>query len=532
MNTRLRVIQYLFASYLGLLTACSGGGVNVEISGPDIWSNSLPWTDEAITAYGVNNGQGQIIVNDIAYGTNHATVTVNGRPGVVSDLQRGQVVTVRGQIYGGSFSGTANYIDYDARLIGPVESLDGSNHQLVVMGQTVINGPDTVYAAGIDPASHAGLSVGSNVEISGFARADGAILATRIDRVGDGSDPQLIGMVDDLDLANLLFTVNRLTVDYSGALVIDLPGGAPSNGMTVKMTGDMTGGRFVVETISVVPTLGTVTGRRAQTAGLVTRINSTGDFQIGHFAIATNSSTVFLGGDRGDLALNAELKIDGHFSSNGRVMADRVNFGRLVDRTETLSFALSDFDEIAVSTVFNVTVTQGTEFLVEVLVDADERHRVNVAKTGSRLDVSLDSGNGNIHTLQAFVTMPVLERIDVNGVVAVTLNGFQQALMTINLGGVSVLEGSALRINQLAANVSGVSALKLGSIGPIDDADIDVSGVSVATLNMGVGSTLAGTVGAGQGSGVSSLFYYGTNVDLDLTIGSLSTVSRLGPTRP
>jgi len=532
MNTKSIVLWYLFASYVAVLTACSGGAVNFEVSGPDISPLVLPWTDEAITAHGLNTGQSQIIVNDIVYGTSHATVTINGRPGAVSDLRRGQVITIRGHVYGGSFSATADHIDYSARLIGPVQSLDGPNNQLIVMGQTVISGSDTFFGAGIDPENYAGLSIGANVEVSGFARADGAILATRIDRIAGGTELQLIGEVEDLDLENLLFTVDRLTVDYSGALVIDLPGGAPSNGMTVKMIGDMDGGRFVVETLTTVPTLGNVTGRRAQTAGLVTRIQSTRDFTVNHFAIATNSRTTFLNGDQGDVALNAELVIDGHVASNGHVMADRVTFGSLVDRTETLSFAFSDFDEIAISTVFNVTVTQGAEFLVEVTIDDDQKHRVDVTQTGSRLNIALGSGSGNIHTLHAFVTMPVLERIDLNGVVVVTLKDFQQAQMTVNVDGVSVLQGDALRIDQLTANVSGVSVLNLGNIRPIEYADIDISGVSVATLNMDVGSTLTGTVGAGQGTGISSLFYYGTNVNLDLTTGSLSSVLRLGATKP
>ena len=324
------VLQYLFASYLGLLTACSGGDVNVAISGPDISANWLPWSDEAITAYGVNTGHGQIIVNDIAYTTSHAMVTVNGRSGTVSDLRRGQVISVSGDVHGGIFSGTADRIDYSAMLIGPVESLDSSNNQLAVMGQTVITGPGTVFAAGINPASYAGLSIGTNAEISGFSRADGAILATRIDPIVGDTEQQLIGEVEDLDLANLLFTVNRLTVDYSGALVIDLPGGAPSNGMTVKMIGDLAGGRFVVETLTTAPTLASVTGRRAQTAGLVTRIQSTRDFTVNHFAIATNSGTAYFNGDQGDLALNAELVIDGYVASDGTITADWITFGRLV----------------------------------------------------------------------------------------------------------------------------------------------------------------------------------------------------------
>jgi hypothetical protein len=170
MNTKTIALRYFVASCLVLLTACSGGNVNFEISGPDISPMTLPWTDEPITAYGVNAGQGQIVVNDIVYGTNHATVTVNGRWGVVSELRRGQVITISGDIYGGSFSATADRIDYSAKLIGPVQSLDGPGKRIIAMGQTVISTTDTFFGAGIDPQDYAGLAVGTNIEVSGFIR--------------------------------------------------------------------------------------------------------------------------------------------------------------------------------------------------------------------------------------------------------------------------------------------------------------------------------------------------------------------------
>jgi hypothetical protein len=267
-----------------------------------------------------------VIVNGIAYGTNHATVTANGRPGLVSDLRRGQVLTINGNIYGGSFSGAAHRIDYTARLVGPVEGLDGAANQLIVMGQTVISDIDTAFAGGIDPASYAGLSIGSNIEISGFARADGSVLATRIDPIEGQPDLRLTGEVADLDRANLQFAVNDLAVDYSAALVIDMPGGAPSNGETVQMTGELFDGRFVVETLASAPGLTGEFGRRVQTGGLVTRFYTSRDFYVNHFAIQTNSGTSFVFGDRGDLGLNIDVVIDGQIAVDGSIVADRVVF--------------------------------------------------------------------------------------------------------------------------------------------------------------------------------------------------------------
>jgi hypothetical protein len=87
-------------------------------------------------------------------------------------------------------------------------------------------------------------------------------------------------------------------------------------------------------------------------------------------------------------------------------------------------------------------------------------------------------------------------------------------------------------IDDLTASVSGVSLLDFGNIRPIGNANIDVSGVSQATLNMDVGSTMTGSVGTGQGTGVSTLFYYGTNVAVNVSKDPLSSIVRLGETRP
>jgi hypothetical protein len=532
MKTKLLQLLYLGMAFLGLLTACSGGGINITAEGPVIPPLPPMQSSEDITTHGVIAGTGGLTINDVRYATNATSVTVNDQPGTLSDLDPGLIVTLRGSINSDGQSGTADSIDFDANLIGPVENLDAANGRILVMGQSVMTDPDTQFGAGIDPATYAGLSLGDIVQISGYADAGGAIRATRIDTHSSNAELQLIGEVAGLDLANLLFTINGLVIDYSGAIFIDLPGGAPSNGMMIKAIGAMSGGLFNVERLVTAPALPGSTGQRVQTAGLITRFNSSADFDINNSAAAVNAGTSYQNGNVGDLAQNAEVVIDGDLSSSGRITANRLTFGHIIDDTTTLTYGFIGFTEINVPTVFNVQVTQGTEFSVEVVIDADAASRAQVTQSGTELTISLGGGGGNIDTLEALVTMPVLDRIDLIGVANALVSGFNQAQMTLNVGGVSRLRGEALMIDDLTANVSGVSLLDLGEIRPIGTANIDVSGVSQATLNMDVGSTMTGSVGTGQGTGVSTLFYYGTNVTVNVTTDALSSVAKLGETRP
>jgi len=535
MNKKYQILRCFGLVLLVLLNACSGGGINISVEGPTIPPiPPFPQTQnsEPITAYGPITALSGITVNKVRYETSSTTVTINGQPGNPSDLKPGYVVTVNGRISSSGQTGTANSINFDANLIGPIESIDATNGRLTVMNQSVTSSAETLFGSGIDPLTFDGLSAGRAIQVSGYADAAGTIRATRIDLAPVSAELQLIGTVEELDLANLLFKVNALFVDYSGAIVIDLPGGMPANGMTIKVLGTMSGGVFVVQSISSYRAVIANFGKRIQAAGVITRFNSSADFDINGSAAAVNAWTAFLNGDSGDLALNAELTIDGKFAPDGRIRANRITFGRFASETAVLAFDFNNFTEVSVPTVFNLTVTQGSGFSVEVVVDADVQNRVDVTQAGSKLNIALIPGNGNIDTLHAFVTMPTLDFISLSGVVNASLHGFNQTQMTVDVGGVSRLQGNELMVGDLSASVSGVSQLNFGDIRPVAVANIDISGVSQATLNMDVGSTLKGSVGTGQGSGASALYYYGTNIALDVTTDTNSTIVKLGETKP
>ena len=516
---------------LAMLGACGGGGGGS--SPPPI--PPLP-SPEALSAVGVITALDSATVNGVRYETDATSVTVNGSDAVVADLKVGQIVALEGEINFGDDTGTANFIGYEATVIGPVEDIDAALSQLVVMGQTVRTDANTVFDPSIDPDTFVGLTVGSTAQISGFLNAAGEVIATRVEPDTTTTGVQLIGSVAGLDLANMLFTLNRLTVDYGGATLIDLPGGEPANGMFVTVRGALVSGILEVDEIeSLYDSDGGTPGERAQVRGPITRFESSTDFDVNGFPVTTDGNTDFVNGTINDLQANAEVIIDGEITAGGgSILADEITFGRVVNPTETRTFPLSDFTEISVSTLFSVTVNQGSDFSVEVTVDVDIIDSVTVALAGSTLNIDLDlpPGDNNIDTLEAVVTLPVLNSVILEGVVNVVLNDFEQTQLTVNVGGVSRLRGNSLMISDLTATVSGVSLLDFGDIRPLGSANIDVSGVSQATLNMDVGATLTGSVGTGQGTGVSTLFYYGTDVTVDVTTDGLSSIVRLGDTRP
>ncbi len=506
-----------------------------NISGATLGANSsatisiIDNDTAALSAFGPITELNSATVNGIRYNTDATNVNINGLSANVSDLKLGQLVAIEGVVNFSNARGTANQIDYSATVIGPVEKIDAKLNRLLVMSQTVLTNADTVFDAAIDPGTFAGLALGATTQISGFLNADGDIIATRIEPDTTSTGVQLIGTVAGLDLDNMLFSIGRLIIDYSSATLIDLPAGMPSEGLLVIVRGSLTNGILVVSEIANISNLAATPGERVHLSGIVTRFASATDFDLNGFPMTTNANSVFVNGVAGDLKANVEITIDGEVSAAGdAVVANEVTIGRPVDDKSTQTFDFENFTNISVLGLSKVTVDQGLNFSVEVSVPT--LGNVQVTQNG---DTITFGDNSNLF-LNAFVTMPVLNRIDVEAgsIANVTLRDFDQTQMTVNVGGVSRLRGEGLQIGDLTASVSGVSLLDFGGIRPIGNANIDVSGVSQATLNMEVGSTLAGSVSTGQGTGNSILFYYGTNVTTNVTTDGLSRLTRLGETRP
>ncbi len=195
--------------------------------------------------------------------------------------------------------------------------------------------------------------------------------------------------------------------------------------------------------------------------------------------------------------------------------------------TTTVTFELSGFTEVAVSSVFNVEVTRDDAFLVEVTIDSDAVDRVDVTRSGPTLRLSLTQGESlDLETIQATITMPAIDRVDLDGVINLSMSGFDEDALSVRVDGVSSLTGQAMTVDSLSAEVLGVSELDFAATSPISSATVEVEGVSQATLNMDVGADLSGAV-----RGTSTLFYFGTDLSIDVVTDFGSSLVRLGDTQ-
>ena len=302
---------------IGWLAGCGGG------------ESQVTGIDRLGVSSGTVTGFGSVFVNGVEFETGSATFTIDGQPGVESDLKIGQVVTITGSIDTNGTTGTANSVVYDDDIEGPVSRIDLSANSFVVLGQTVLVDGDTSFEPGIVPASLAGLAVGDVVEVSGFVDGSLGIRATHIERKPAGGVFELKGVVDSLDDVASTFQINGFTVEFASATLDGFASGVISNGDFVEAKGTDFGasGELIATEVEFEDQgLPGEDGDEVEIEGFVTRFVSATDFDVSGVPVTTNGQTEYGGGSSASLALNVKVEVEGTLNANGVIVAEEIEF--------------------------------------------------------------------------------------------------------------------------------------------------------------------------------------------------------------
>ena len=195
--------------------------------------------------------------------------------------------------------------------------------------------------------------------------------------------------------------------------------------------------------------------------------------------------------------------------------------------TTTVTFPLNNFTGVSVGGPFSVSIVPGP-YSIRVTVDSGLHRRLDVREQGQLLIVEFEAGsNIQSETMNVEIVMPTLESISLAGVTVATISDFSGSFLEVQLAGVATLEGQNVSYDLLMANVDATSVLLMEDVSPLPAADVNLSAVSSATVNMMDNGVLTGTATA-----TSSLSYYGSNVSVTVTTDPTSSITRLGPSRP
>jgi len=145
---------------------------------------------------------------------------------------------------------------------------------------------------------------------------------------------------------------------------------------------------------------------------------------------------------------------------------------------------LRDFERISVSGVYDLTVNVGEDYSVVISGPADEVERVEASVSNGVLDLGQKDGKKRWgrkrHGVDADITVPTLNGLNVSGVVDGTINDIDAEKFKLSVSGVGDISLSG-RCDSLDADVSGVGDLEARDL-ECRVVDVKVSGVGSATV--------------------------------------------------
>ncbi len=203
-------------------------------------------------------------------------------------------------------------------------------------------------------------------------------------------------------------------------------------------------------------------------------------------------------------------------------------FGSLGDFSErdksndiTRTIDATDFDRIDVAGVFEINVSVGGDYSVEVSGAASQMERLDVTVENGELSLDMDEFKANKRTwrnmgLTAEISLPSLIAIDVAGVADADVRGVDSDELQIELSGVGELNVAGT-CGHLDAQLSGVGDLDARDL-ECRDVDVDVSGIGEAQVYA------SDSVDASV-NGIGSIVVHGSPQNVDTSSSLLSSIS-------
>lgn len=295
--------------------SCTGGG-----------GGGTGATATVSVSSGAITGFGSVKLNGSEYQTQNTSFVVDGQSGTQNDLKIGMVVTVNGSL-SPTGTKTAATITQEDVVEGQIQSIPGTNDRIVVLGQEVWIDDGTLFDN--NPQKIGGLSVGDLVEVNGFVKAKGRIIATLIEKKTSPATCQVKGIVENHNSGARTFTIGGLTVNYAGAAFGDMPnpGSTPWNDWLVEVKGSpcTQNPQPLVATQVEPERINVANADEIEVEGAITLFGSSDSFTVNGVPVVTNANTRFEGGVAGDLAPGVEIQVEGSLS-NGVLTAREVSF--------------------------------------------------------------------------------------------------------------------------------------------------------------------------------------------------------------
>jgi hypothetical protein len=244
------------------------------------------------------------------------------------------------------------------------------------------------------------------------------------------------GVVSAVDTAARRFKIGLLSVDYGSASLNGFGTGQPANGDLVEVHGTVGGAELLVAT-RVDKRSASLAGSvddSADIEGLVSRFASATDFDVAGQRVTTTASTRYESGTAANLALNANVEVEGGFDASGRVVATKIEFRRESD------VELAGLVE-SVNAAGGTLVVLGTTIRATSLTRLEDQSAANVERFGIA-----DLRAGDYVEVRAYrdaggLVATLLERDDLKQGVELKGPATDVAQPNLRVGGIAVATG-------------------------------------------------------------------------------------------
>ena len=186
---------------------------------------------------------------------------------------------------------------------------------------------------------------------------------------------------------------------------------------------------------------------------------------------------------------------------------------------------LTDFDELEISGIVDLHITQGNGYDVKLRGSSSEKEKYRVVRMGNTLVIDYDDEKSlrwkklSFDEIRIDITMPELDKLEIKGAGKASFSGFTEDDMKIKILGAIKAEGN-INARDLSVYVSGASELSLSGKGNTMDAKI-----LGASQFRGYDYTLKDALVEASGASEASVFVTGR---LEIEEGLASKVSYRG----
>lgn len=197
-----------------------------------------------------------------------------------------------------------------------------------------------------------------------------------------------------------------------------------------------------------------------------------------------------------------------------------------------------NFSEIEIGSSFQVQITRGDSYVVEIMGSNDQFEGLEFSQEGKKLRIDLDKKRKGLPKAPRIrITMPALESLDLSGTIKAEIKGFNNESMQIDISGTASCKLDA-QINNLKIDMSGAGNVELLGSGDLmvlnlsGAANIKAGEYQVKKLMLNMSGAGAAEVFVSEQldlevSGVGSVRYGGNPTTITKKISGMASIKAL-----